>query len=144
MCFLCPCACSSAHVLTSLVLSRLARSQQGRRGCCPLRRPALRPARPACDRSLCPASPPWTDAHPPSGLLTDNSTSRFGRRRPALVVGVVMTAASTLLLGYTRHVASVFTPPHSPAVRLHTWPRSALTRNRMTRSPSLSPCWRYT
>ena len=43
------------------------------------------------------------------GVLADNSTSRFGRRRPYMLAGTVICAAAMLLLGFTRPVASIFT-----------------------------------
>ncbi|KAF7342237.1 hypothetical protein MVEN_01811700 [Mycena venus] len=43
------------------------------------------------------------------GVLADNSTSRWGRRRPYMLAGCAICAASMLLLGYTREVAAVFT-----------------------------------
>jgi solute carrier family 45 protein 1/2/4 len=43
------------------------------------------------------------------GVLADNCTSRFGRRRPYMLVGTVICAAAMLLLGFTRPVASIFT-----------------------------------
>lgn len=55
-------------------------------------------------------------AGPISGLLTqplvgavaDRSTSRFGRRRPFMVVGSLIVAASLLTLGFAREVVGVF------------------------------------
>ncbi|KAJ7216334.1 hypothetical protein GGX14DRAFT_604390 [Mycena pura] len=43
------------------------------------------------------------------GVLTDNSTSRWGRRRPYMLGGCLVCAASMLLFGYTREFASIFT-----------------------------------
>ncbi|KAJ7840426.1 major facilitator superfamily domain-containing protein [Mycena leptocephala] len=43
------------------------------------------------------------------GVLADNSTSRWGRRRPYMLAGCTICAASMLLLGYTREIAAVFT-----------------------------------
>ena len=43
------------------------------------------------------------------GVLADNSTSRFGRRRPYMLAGTVICIFGMLLLGYTRTVAAVFT-----------------------------------
>ena len=43
------------------------------------------------------------------GVLTDTSTSRFGRRRPYILLGTVIGTAAMLLLGFTRPVASIFT-----------------------------------
>ncbi|KAL4068896.1 hypothetical protein V8B97DRAFT_1970583 [Scleroderma yunnanense] len=42
------------------------------------------------------------------GILTDNSKSRFGRRRPFIVAGVALCCCATLLLGFARPVASIF------------------------------------
>ena len=43
------------------------------------------------------------------GVLADNSTSRFGRRRPYILVGTIICIFGMLLLGYTRAVAALFT-----------------------------------
>jgi len=43
------------------------------------------------------------------GLLADNCTSRFGRRRPYMLLGTVICTAAMLLFGFTRQVASIFT-----------------------------------
>ncbi|KDR74758.1 hypothetical protein GALMADRAFT_269030 [Galerina marginata CBS 339.88] len=43
------------------------------------------------------------------GVLADNSTSRFGRRRPYMMLGTIICIAAMLLLGFTRPVASIFT-----------------------------------
>ncbi|TBU52093.1 MFS general substrate transporter [Dichomitus squalens] len=49
------------------------------------------------------------------GVLADNSMSRFGRRRPYMIVGCIVCTSAMLLLGFTRPVASVFTSSPSPA-----------------------------
>ncbi|KAH6910824.1 sucrose transporter, partial [Coprinopsis sp. MPI-PUGE-AT-0042] len=49
------------------------------------------------------------------GVLADNSTSRFGRRRPYIMVGTVLCMIGMLLLGFTRPVASLFTTHGSGA-----------------------------
>ncbi|KIK91394.1 hypothetical protein PAXRUDRAFT_34952 [Paxillus rubicundulus Ve08.2h10] len=46
---------------------------------------------------------------PMIGILADNSTSRFGRRRPLIIVGSVLCVLATLLLGFTRPIATLFT-----------------------------------
>ncbi|OAX38849.1 MFS general substrate transporter [Rhizopogon vinicolor AM-OR11-026] len=43
------------------------------------------------------------------GVLTDHSKSRFGRRRPLIVISAVLCCAATLLFGYARSVATLFT-----------------------------------
>ncbi|KAJ7701716.1 major facilitator superfamily domain-containing protein [Mycena metata] len=43
------------------------------------------------------------------GVLADNSTSPWGRRRPYMLAGCTLCAASMLVLGYTRQVATIFT-----------------------------------
>ncbi|KAJ6562324.1 major facilitator superfamily domain-containing protein [Mycena capillaripes] len=48
------------------------------------------------------------------GVLADNSTSRWGRRRPYMLGGCAICAASMLLLGYTREVAAMFTGYGNP------------------------------
>ncbi|KAG5340407.1 hypothetical protein C0989_001731 [Termitomyces sp. Mn162] len=43
------------------------------------------------------------------GVLADNSTSRFGRRRPFMMVGTIVCVFAMLMLGFTRDFASAFT-----------------------------------
>ncbi|EJD02015.1 MFS general substrate transporter [Fomitiporia mediterranea MF3/22] len=43
------------------------------------------------------------------GVIADNSKSRFGRRRPYMLLASVVCAVSTLLLGFTRELVSIFT-----------------------------------
>ncbi|KAJ7692920.1 major facilitator superfamily domain-containing protein [Mycena rosella] len=45
------------------------------------------------------------------GVLADNSTSRWGRRRPYMLGGCALCGGSMLLLGYTREFAAIFTGP---------------------------------
>ncbi|KIM23207.1 hypothetical protein M408DRAFT_332490 [Serendipita vermifera MAFF 305830] len=49
------------------------------------------------------------------GVLADSSTSRFGRRRPYIIVGSILCALAMLLLGFTKDVASWFLDRDSPA-----------------------------
>lgn len=51
-----------------------------------------------------------------SGSIADRSKSRFGRRRPVIVIGCLICVLSLLIFGYTREVASVFTTWGSNAV----------------------------
>jgi solute carrier family 45 protein 1/2/4 len=44
----------------------------------------------------------------PTGVLADNSKSRFGRRRPYMLGGSIICFLAMLLMGYTRPFASVF------------------------------------
>jgi len=53
-----------------------------------------------------------------AGILADNCKSRFGRRRPFILVGTMICCCATLLLGYTRPVASIFTTLGSHSVRV--------------------------
>ncbi|KAG9313671.1 hypothetical protein JVU11DRAFT_6016 [Chiua virens] len=48
-------------------------------------------------------------------ILADNSKSRFGRRRPFILVGAMLCAFATLLLGFTRQLATIFTRLNSPS-----------------------------
>ncbi|KAI6144983.1 MFS general substrate transporter [Pisolithus tinctorius] len=50
---------------------------------------------------------------PMIGIIADNSKSRFGRRRPFIFAGAVLCCCATLLLGYTKSVASIFAPSGS-------------------------------
>ncbi|PPQ98305.1 hypothetical protein CVT26_013500 [Gymnopilus dilepis] len=43
------------------------------------------------------------------GVLADNSTSRFGRRRPYMLLGSTICVTAMLLLGFTRPFAAIFT-----------------------------------
>ncbi|KAH8833765.1 hypothetical protein DL96DRAFT_1703409 [Flagelloscypha sp. PMI_526] len=43
------------------------------------------------------------------GILSDKCTSRWGRRAPYMMIGLGLACASMLLMGYTRHVAGIFT-----------------------------------
>ncbi|KAG1855651.1 major facilitator superfamily domain-containing protein [Suillus subalutaceus] len=47
------------------------------------------------------------------GVLADNSKSRFGRRRPLIGIGAALCCVATLLFGYTRSFAALFTTPGS-------------------------------
>lgn len=47
------------------------------------------------------------------GVLADNSKSRFGRRRPLICIGAAICCFATLLFGYTRPLAALFTTPGS-------------------------------
>ncbi|KAH7929288.1 MFS general substrate transporter [Leucogyrophana mollusca] len=49
------------------------------------------------------------------GILADHSKSRFGRRRPYMLAGSILCSAATLLLGFTRPVATIFTILNSSA-----------------------------
>ena len=51
------------------------------------------------------------------GVLADNSKSRFGRRRPFMIGGAIVTAAATVLFGFTRPVAGMFSEEGSRLVR---------------------------
>ncbi|KAG5644844.1 hypothetical protein DXG03_007572 [Asterophora parasitica] len=52
---------------------------------------------------------------PVIGVLSDTSTSRFGRRRPYMLLGTVICILAMLLLGYTRGFAAIFTTRNSPS-----------------------------
>ena len=55
---------------------------------------------------------------PLMGALADNSTSRFGRRRPYMLLGTGICVAAMLLLGFTKGVAAIFTGWDNTAVSL--------------------------
>lgn len=46
-----------------------------------------------------------------AGVLADNSTSRYGRRRPYMLLGSVLCATAMLVLGFTPFVAGWFATP---------------------------------
>lgn len=52
------------------------------------------------------------------GILTDNSTSKYGRRRPALAISCVLCAFSMLLLGFARPLAGLFSSTDSTQTSL--------------------------
>jgi len=52
-----------------------------------------------------------------SGVLADHSKSRFGRRRPFIMISAALCCAATLLFGYTRPIATLFSSPGSSSVR---------------------------
>ncbi|KAE9392062.1 hypothetical protein BT96DRAFT_1000689 [Gymnopus androsaceus JB14] len=43
------------------------------------------------------------------GILADSSTSRWGRRRPYMIVGTILSMFAMMLLGWTKEVAGIFT-----------------------------------
>ncbi|KAK0753997.1 major facilitator superfamily domain-containing protein [Schizothecium vesticola] len=47
------------------------------------------------------------------GVLADESTSKWGRRRPIIVVGSVLVACSLLALGFTKEIVASFVSPES-------------------------------
>ena len=49
------------------------------------------------------------------GVLADNTTSRFGRRRPWMMVGTCICTLAMLLFGYTRGFAAIFTGWNTPS-----------------------------
>lgn len=51
-----------------------------------------------------------------AGALADQSTSRFGRRRPYIMLGSLICGAAMVLLGFTRYFAGWFTAIPSPSV----------------------------
>lgn len=53
---------------------------------------------------------------PVIGVVSDNSTSRFGRRRPYMLLGTFICVLAMLLLGYTRGIAAIFTGWNNPEV----------------------------
>lgn len=50
-------------------------------------------------------------------MLADHSKSRFGRRRPFIVISAALCCAATLLFGYARPIATLFTSSGSSSVR---------------------------
>lgn len=45
---------------------------------------------------------------PVVGVWSDNSTSRYGRRRPFMVIGSVLVGGSLMLMAWTREVVDIF------------------------------------
>jgi len=50
------------------------------------------------------------------GVLSDGSHSRFGRRRPYILFGALVSFGAMYLLGFTRQFAGLVTTKGSPAV----------------------------
>ncbi|KAJ3906400.1 hypothetical protein F5879DRAFT_650720 [Lentinula edodes] len=46
---------------------------------------------------------------PVIGILTDSSTSKWGRRRPYMIIGTILCVFAMSLLGWTKEVAGIFT-----------------------------------
>lgn len=49
------------------------------------------------------------------GAIADESTSKWGRRRPFIVLGAVVVAACLLILGFTKEIVGVFIPDEETA-----------------------------
>lgn len=50
------------------------------------------------------------------GVLSDNCTSKMGRRMPYMFIGTGLAMFAMLLMGYTREVANIFTSSDTVAV----------------------------
>ncbi|KAJ3855784.1 major facilitator superfamily domain-containing protein [Lentinula lateritia] len=46
---------------------------------------------------------------PVIGILTDSNTSKWGRRRPYMIIGTILCVFAMSLLGWTKEVAGIFT-----------------------------------
>lgn len=46
---------------------------------------------------------------PVIGILTDSNTSKWGRRRPYMIIGTILCVFAMSLLGWTKEVAGFFT-----------------------------------
>lgn len=57
-------------------------------------------------------------AQPLVGVLSDSCKSKFGRRRPFIFGGVVVSSISVMLLGWAKEVASLFANEGGTAVGL--------------------------
>ncbi|CAI4216745.1 unnamed protein product [Parascedosporium putredinis] len=55
------------------------------------------------------------------GTIADQSTSKWGRRRPLMVVGSVITALHLFLLGFTKEIVGFFLPESEFSSRLTIW-----------------------
>ncbi|KAJ3784699.1 sucrose transporter [Lentinula aff. detonsa] len=58
---------------------------------------------------------------PVIGVLADSNTSRWGRRRPYMVIGTVLCVFAMALLGWTKEVAGVFSSKVCMCVGLTLW-----------------------
>lgn len=54
------------------------------------------------------------------GALADSTRSRWGRRRPYIVVGSIIVAGGLITLGWTRQIISLFMPAGSDSAKLLT------------------------
>jgi hypothetical protein len=55
---------------------------------------------------------------PVIGVISDDSRSRWGRRRPIIAAGSVIVALSLLMLGFTKEIVGVFIPDKGVAETL--------------------------
>ena len=95
---------------------------QVKHGCCLHRRTVFWTYHATANRQAHDACISFINASPDStrllGVLADNCTSRFGRRKPYMLLGSVICAFAMLLLGFTRPIASIFTESGSHSVGL--------------------------
>lgn len=54
------------------------------------------------------------------GALADSTRSRWGRRRPYIVVGSIIVAGGLITLGWTRQIVSLFMPADTEFAKLLT------------------------
>jgi solute carrier family 45 protein 1/2/4 len=54
---------------------------------------------------------------PVVGVISDESKSRWGRRRPLIVVGTIIVALSLLVLGFTKEIVGLFQTDEEKARR---------------------------
>jgi len=52
------------------------------------------------------------------GSLSDNSTSRFGRRRPFLLAGSLAVVSAFICIGWTKEIIGLFLREESSTVSL--------------------------
>lgn len=64
---------------------------------------------------------------PVIGMISDKSTSKYGRRRPFMVMGTVAVVICLLVLGWTQEVVGWFVSDRElvwyRAIALHAWSR---------------------
>jgi len=53
------------------------------------------------------------------GLLSDNSTSRYGRRRPFLLAGSFAVVGAFMCIGWSKEIIGLFVRQESSMVNLH-------------------------
>lgn len=43
------------------------------------------------------------------GVIADRSKSKYGRRRPFMIIGSIVVAACLIILGWTKEIVGIFT-----------------------------------
>ena len=80
---------------------------------------------------------------PVVGILSDSSRSRWGRRRPFMIGGVLLVAVCLLLLGWTAEIVSMFvTEPDRVSMGAYL-PIERLGTDWTIRNPRIASLWLF-